>query len=69
MNPLAEAIDVGLCILLVFIPSYVVDPDRRGLLQVEEGFRQQPTVNVMQQVIEFEPAVLAGSFANAVKST
>ena len=68
MNLTVEVTDVGLQVLLVFVPGDPINSDSRRLLQMEEGFGQAVFVNVVQQGSELELAALAGSFAHTVQS-
>jgi hypothetical protein len=63
-----EVNDVVLQMSLVIVPRHLVDANRCGLLQVEEGFPQTVFADVMQQVLEHERAVLAGRFTHAEQS-
>jgi len=63
-----EINDVGLQVLLVFLPCHFINSDRCVLLQIEERLSQTVFVDVMSQGSELERAVLAGRFTHALQS-
>jgi len=63
-----EVNNIGLQVLLAFVPCDPIYSDRRRLLQIEERFGQTVFVDVMQQSSELERAAGTGSFAHTVQS-
>jgi len=63
-----KILDVIFKVLFVVVPGHLVDANRRGLLQVEEGLRKQVFADMVQQRRELQLRLCSSCFAHASQS-